>query len=255
MVLAGVSTDCCVLSTALAAADAGVRVRVVADACAGVSEAGHERALAAMALKANDATVFPWTARDPAAAAARTLLTNLLQETRVDSAESRALVAAVRASGVADEMMDLISALEAGVRAQELQVEYQDERGRAKKKKLRGFEARVFQHEYDHINGILHIDRQSARDRKMIQPYLDVLVERHGPGGVLEPPPDVLFELKPPIPKTAAARAAAASPEAAAKAEAVAAPAAAAAPAAPTKGFGAAAGKGKKGGGKKKKKR
>ena len=79
-------------------------------------------ALAAMALKANDATVFPWTARDPAAAAARTLLTNLLQETRVDSAESRALVAAVRASGVADEMMDLISALEAGVRAQELQV-------------------------------------------------------------------------------------------------------------------------------------
>ncbi len=50
MVLAGVSTDCCVLSTALAAADAGVRVRVVADACAGVSDADHERALAVMAL-------------------------------------------------------------------------------------------------------------------------------------------------------------------------------------------------------------
>ncbi|WP_082514753.1 cysteine hydrolase family protein [Yonghaparkia sp. Root332] len=52
MVLAGVSTDCCVLSTALAAADAGVRVRVLADACAGVTEADHERALAAMALYA-----------------------------------------------------------------------------------------------------------------------------------------------------------------------------------------------------------
>lgn len=52
MVLAGVSTDCCVLSTALAAADAGVRVRVVADACAGVSDADHERALAVMALYA-----------------------------------------------------------------------------------------------------------------------------------------------------------------------------------------------------------
>ena len=38
MVLAGVSTDCCVISTALAAADAGVAVRVVADACAGLSE-------------------------------------------------------------------------------------------------------------------------------------------------------------------------------------------------------------------------
>ncbi len=52
MVLAGVSTDCCVLSTALAAADAGVHVRVVADACAGLSDADHQRALDAMALYA-----------------------------------------------------------------------------------------------------------------------------------------------------------------------------------------------------------
>lgn len=50
LVLAGVSTDCCVLSTALAAADAGRRVRVVADGCAGVSEADHDRALQALAL-------------------------------------------------------------------------------------------------------------------------------------------------------------------------------------------------------------
>lgn len=52
MVIAGVSTDCCVLSTALAAADAGVRVQVVADACAGLSDRDHDRALAAMALYA-----------------------------------------------------------------------------------------------------------------------------------------------------------------------------------------------------------
>ncbi|AND17157.1 cysteine hydrolase [Rathayibacter tritici] len=52
LVLTGVATDCCVLSTALAAADAGVRVRVVADACAGASEADHRRALDAMALYA-----------------------------------------------------------------------------------------------------------------------------------------------------------------------------------------------------------
>ncbi len=50
IVLTGVSTDCCVLSTALAAADAGVAVRVVADACAGASPADHQRALDAMAL-------------------------------------------------------------------------------------------------------------------------------------------------------------------------------------------------------------
>lgn len=50
LVLTGVSTDCCVLSTALAAADAGMHARVVADACAGVSEADHRRALGTMAL-------------------------------------------------------------------------------------------------------------------------------------------------------------------------------------------------------------
>jgi nicotinamidase-related amidase len=52
IVLAGVSTDCCVLSTALAAADDGVRVRVVADACAGLSAVDHQRALDTMALYA-----------------------------------------------------------------------------------------------------------------------------------------------------------------------------------------------------------
>jgi hypothetical protein len=34
MVLTGVLTDCCLLSTAMAAADSGEHVRVVADACA-----------------------------------------------------------------------------------------------------------------------------------------------------------------------------------------------------------------------------
>jgi nicotinamidase-related amidase len=52
LVLAGVSTDCCVLSTALAAADAGAHVTVVADACAGVDDAAHLRALDAMRLYA-----------------------------------------------------------------------------------------------------------------------------------------------------------------------------------------------------------
>jgi nicotinamidase-related amidase len=52
MVLAGVSTDCCVLSTATAAADAGVAVQVVADACAGVDEASHRKTLDVLALYA-----------------------------------------------------------------------------------------------------------------------------------------------------------------------------------------------------------
>lgn len=50
LVVCGVSTDCCVLSTVLAAADDGMRVQVVADACAGVDDASHARALEVMAL-------------------------------------------------------------------------------------------------------------------------------------------------------------------------------------------------------------
>jgi nicotinamidase-related amidase len=52
LVLAGVSTDCCVLSTALAAADAGATVRVVSDACAGIDDESHAQALHIMSLYA-----------------------------------------------------------------------------------------------------------------------------------------------------------------------------------------------------------
>lgn len=50
--LVGVSTDCCVISTALAAADGGASVRVVASGCAGSTPEAHENALAAMRLYA-----------------------------------------------------------------------------------------------------------------------------------------------------------------------------------------------------------
>jgi len=43
--VAGVATDCCVLSTVLPAADAGVGVRLVTDACAGSSDDDHDMAL------------------------------------------------------------------------------------------------------------------------------------------------------------------------------------------------------------------
>ena len=52
MVLTGVSTDCCVITTALAAVDSGVHVRVVADACAGVDDKTHQQALDIMSLYA-----------------------------------------------------------------------------------------------------------------------------------------------------------------------------------------------------------
>jgi nicotinamidase-related amidase len=52
LVVAGVSTDCCVLSTVLAAADAGVKVRVVTDACAGATDESHRQAVALMGMYA-----------------------------------------------------------------------------------------------------------------------------------------------------------------------------------------------------------
>lgn len=50
VVLAGVSTDCCVLSTALAGADAGARLTVATDACAGSTAENHAAALHVMSL-------------------------------------------------------------------------------------------------------------------------------------------------------------------------------------------------------------
>jgi nicotinamidase-related amidase len=50
LVLTGVSTDCCVVSTALAAADAGATLTVVTDACAGSTPENHRSALEVMAL-------------------------------------------------------------------------------------------------------------------------------------------------------------------------------------------------------------
>jgi len=50
LVLTGVSTDCCVVSTALAAADAGATITVVTDACAGSSPDNHRAALHVMDL-------------------------------------------------------------------------------------------------------------------------------------------------------------------------------------------------------------
>ncbi|MDN5570599.1 MAG: cysteine hydrolase [Propionibacteriaceae bacterium] len=50
LVLCGVATDCCVISTALPAADAGATITVVSDACAGSTPQHHAAALQVMGL-------------------------------------------------------------------------------------------------------------------------------------------------------------------------------------------------------------
>lgn len=50
LVITGVSTDCCVVSTVLPAADAGATLTVVTDACAGSTPENHQAALTVMGL-------------------------------------------------------------------------------------------------------------------------------------------------------------------------------------------------------------
>jgi nicotinamidase-related amidase len=59
LTVVGVATDCCVISTVLPAADAGIAVRVVGDACAGSGDDDHERALRVMSLYAPLVRVVP----------------------------------------------------------------------------------------------------------------------------------------------------------------------------------------------------
>jgi len=44
-------------------------------------------------------------------------------------------------------------------RAKNIEVKFQDINGQEVKMKLSGLDARIFQHEFDHLNGILFIDR------------------------------------------------------------------------------------------------
>jgi len=70
-------------------------------------------------------------------------------------------------------------------RSKWIKVKYQDVKGKPKKKKFVGWEARIFQHEYDHLQGTVYIDRLSEEDRQQVQPRLDELIAEHGEGGAL----------------------------------------------------------------------
>eukprot|EP01084_Bolivina_argentea_P133801 236154_1 len=66
-----------------------------------------------------------------------------------------------------------------------IKVKYDTVQGKCMKKKLIGLEARIFQHEYDHVEGILYIDHLSPEERRKVQGRLDELVADYGYGGVL----------------------------------------------------------------------
>jgi peptide deformylase len=59
-------------------------------------------------------------------------------------------------------------------RAEEIKVQYNDAQGQRYMKTLRGFPARIFQHELDHLDGVLYIDRLE-KDTLMHNDEFDVI--------------------------------------------------------------------------------
>ncbi|MBW4631006.1 MAG: peptide deformylase [Iphinoe sp. HA4291-MV1] len=55
-------------------------------------------------------------------------------------------------------------------RYQEIEVEYTDRNGKLQKQELTDFVARIFQHEYDHLDGIVFLDR--------LESTLDIITEQ-----------------------------------------------------------------------------
>eukprot|EP01039_Chlorochromonas_danica_P005852 gene5853-6445_t len=66
-----------------------------------------------------------------------------------------------------------------------IEVEYQTPDGTKTKTKLTGAPAIIFQHEYDHLDGVLFIDRLIGTDRERVERKLDRLIKKHGPGGAI----------------------------------------------------------------------
>jgi len=70
-------------------------------------------------------------------------------------------------------------------RSKSITVEAYNVRGKKIKLKYKGWDARVFQHEYDHLDGKVYIDRLTPEDRDLVQPRLNELIkEFEGDGGV-----------------------------------------------------------------------
>lgn len=70
-------------------------------------------------------------------------------------------------------------------RSKWIKVEALNLKGKKTKRKFTGWEARIFQHEYDHLDGKVYIDRLTEEGRKEVQPRLDELIAEFGESGAL----------------------------------------------------------------------
>ena len=65
-------------------------------------------------------------------------------------------------------------------RAAEVTVQYLDAAGRPQIATVRGFLARAVQHETDHLNGVLYVDRLAVDDRAKIERKIEALCRKNG---------------------------------------------------------------------------
>lgn len=66
------------------------------------------------------------------------------------------------------------------IRSKWIKVEAMTPKGRKIKKKYKGWEARIFQHEYDHLDGTVYTDRLSDETIEKVQLRLKELIEEYG---------------------------------------------------------------------------
>lgn len=62
-------------------------------------------------------------------------------------------------------------------RSKWIKVEAINLKGKKIKKKFKGWEARIFQHEYDHLDGVVYIDRLLPESKEQVQERLSELVD------------------------------------------------------------------------------
>lgn len=64
-------------------------------------------------------------------------------------------------------------------RAERVEVRYRDLDGKEIRRPAEGLEAKLFQHEIDHLDGVLIIDKMTSADRKQWAPFLKGLEEEY----------------------------------------------------------------------------
>ncbi len=64
------------------------------------------------------------------------------------------------------------------VRPTEIEVEYTDQKGKKVYKKFKNFLARVFQHEYDHLQGVVYLDRVKGKDIVTVKEFEKIVAQK-----------------------------------------------------------------------------